>query len=100
VLPRFAEKVYGAVIQQDDSGFWRVDADATEKRRGEIREERGRSAVPVREFLAAEREKILARDVDPALKRCYDESLDYSARWKDWFRSFWDLPDDFHFEQG
>ncbi|MCJ7653521.1 MAG: hydantoinase B/oxoprolinase family protein, partial [Actinobacteria bacterium] len=58
VLPRYAEKVYGAVTEQDDRGFWRVDARATAKRRDEIREERGRRAVPVREFLAGEREKV------------------------------------------
>jgi len=100
VLPRFAEKVYGAVIQQDEEGFWRVDAEATAKRRGEIREERGRQAVPVGEFLAGERDRVLAGDIAPELKGMYNESLDYSARWKDWFRSFWDLPDDFHFDQG
>jgi len=29
----------------------------------------------------------------------YNESLDYSTRWKDWFRGFWNLPDDFHFAE-
>ena len=99
VLPRYAEKVYGAVIQKDDEGFWRVDAEATQKRREEMRAERGRRAVPVREFLVGERKKIEAGEIDPVLKRMYNESMELSTRWGKWFKEFWGLPEDFRFSE-
>lgn len=126
VLPRFAERVYGAVLEKDEEGFWHVDREATEKRREEIREERGRRAVPVQEFLARERERLLAASADggaagssggaegePAggegsagkaglreeVMRMYNQSLELSSDWRKWFLDFWDLPADFRFPE-
>ena len=98
VLPRYAESVYGAVISQGEGGAWRVDSKATGKRRGEIRKERGEKAVPAREMLAAEREKVVGGEIDPVIKQMYNDSFELSTGWGKWFREFWDLPDDFRFE--
>jgi N-methylhydantoinase B/oxoprolinase/acetone carboxylase alpha subunit len=102
LLPRMAESVYGAVATRDDHGEWHVDAEATERRRAEMREERRRKSVPVREWMKGQRERILAHgegkgDFGMHIQRMYDESMKLSPRWASEFRSFWDLPEDFLF---
>ena len=102
LLPRFAGSVYGAVASQDWDGSWTVDHAATEQRRAEIREERRAKAIPVREWLSGQRERVLAHadgggDFGPHIQRMYAESMRLSSRWADEFRRFWDLPDDFDF---
>jgi N-methylhydantoinase B/oxoprolinase/acetone carboxylase alpha subunit len=99
VLPRYAEKVYGAKVSRDGSGLWRVDASATEKRRQELREERARRAVPVRDWLAMERERVLSGKMVKEVRVMYNQSMDLSTRWGKWFREFWKLPDDFRFSE-
>jgi N-methylhydantoinase B/acetone carboxylase alpha subunit len=99
-LPRYAEKVYGAAVSRDEEGFWHVDAEATEGRREEMREERARRAVPVKDFLAQERERLLAGGFREEVRRMYNQSLELSEDWKKWFLAFWDLPEDFRFEAG
>ena len=89
LLPRYAESVYGVVPG---------DREASERRRAEMREERGRMAVPVREWMKAERQRLLDRDVAEPVQRMYAESLRLSERWAAEFRSFWDLPGDFDFD--
>jgi N-methylhydantoinase B len=89
LLERYATSVYG-VVPGDEA--------ATEARRAEARAERGRTAVPVREWMAAERERILERDMIEPVQRMYAESMRLSARWAREFREFWDLPDDFEFD--
>jgi N-methylhydantoinase B/acetone carboxylase alpha subunit len=99
VLPRYAEKVYGAVISGDETG-WHVDREATDERRSEIRAERGRRAVPTREMLAAERKKVVDGDIKLMIKMMYNDAFELSTGWAKWFKEFWDLPDDFRFEVG
>jgi N-methylhydantoinase B len=89
LLPRYAASVYGVIPD---------DPEATESRRAEIREERGRSAVPVREWMKDERRRILDGEMIEPVKRMYAESIRLSERWAAEFREFWDLPKDFDFE--
>jgi hypothetical protein len=89
LLPRYAESVYGVVAG---------DAGATERRREEIREERGRTAVPVREWMKQERERVVNGDFIEPVKRMYAESIRLSERWAREFREFWDLPGDFDYD--
>jgi N-methylhydantoinase B/acetone carboxylase alpha subunit len=102
LLPRFVESVYGAVAAQDEEGTWSVDREATETRRTEARAERRSKAVPVREWMAGQRERILAHadgngDFGAHIQRMYAESMRLSERWAAEFREFWDLPADFDF---
>jgi N-methylhydantoinase B/oxoprolinase/acetone carboxylase alpha subunit len=102
LLPRFVESVYGAVAACDEEGRWSVDRKATEKRRAEAREQRRAKAVPVREWMAGQRERILAHangegDFGPHIQRMYAESMRLSERWAAEFRQFWGLPEDFDF---
>lgn len=102
LLPRLAESVYAASASRDERGVWHVDAEVTERRRSEAREARRTKAVPVREWMAGQRERILAHhdgggDFGTHVQRMYDESMKLSPRWAQEFRAFWDLPDGFLF---
>ncbi len=88
LLERYAQSVYGVVPG---------DEQATEARRVEEREERGQKAVPVREWMKQERQRVLDRDLIEPLQRMYAESLRLSERWAKEFRDFWELPDGFDF---
>jgi acetone carboxylase alpha subunit len=74
------------------------DADATGRRRAAAREERGQKAVPVREWMKSERQRILDRDMIVPAQRMYAESMRLSDKWAREFREFWDLPEDFVFD--
>jgi N-methylhydantoinase B/acetone carboxylase alpha subunit len=89
LLPRYAESVYGVVPG---------DPAASEKRREELREERGRKAVPVREWMQGERQRILDGEMVGPVQVMYAESIRLSERWAREFREFWELPEDFDFE--
>jgi N-methylhydantoinase B/acetone carboxylase alpha subunit len=89
LLPRYAEPLYGVVAG---------DPDATEALRARRRDERGEQAVPVREWMRGERQRLLDGDMIEPVKRMYAESLRLSRRWAAEFREFWDLPEDFDFD--
>jgi acetone carboxylase, alpha subunit len=89
LLERYARSVYGVVPG---------DPDATQRTRADLRTERGRNAVPVREWIKQERERVLARDMIEPVQRMYAESMRLSDRWAAEFRQFWDLPEDFEFD--
>ena len=80
LLPRFAESVYGV---SDREAF---------------RSRRLQRAVPVREWVATERERIRAEDVAQPIKETLAESMRLSPRWAAEYRGFWDLPEDFDFD--
>ncbi|HEX8066782.1 MAG TPA: hydantoinase B/oxoprolinase family protein [Thermoleophilaceae bacterium] len=88
LLPRYAESVYGVVPG---------DPGATETRRRDMYEQRAERAVPVREWMKAERERVLAGDFIEPVKRMYAESIRLSERWAAEFREFWDLPEGFDY---
>jgi N-methylhydantoinase B/acetone carboxylase alpha subunit len=94
LLPRFADSVYGVAV----SGEGAVDADATERRREEIRRIRLDRAVPAREWWASQRERILAGDLSEPIRGMLAESMKLSARWAAEYRGFWDLDEDFEFD--
>lgn len=89
LLSRYASSIYGVVPG---------DEEQSAVRRSQMREERGRKAVPVREWMMAERRRILDRDMIGPAQRMYAESMRLSEHWAREFREFWDLPDDFAFD--
>jgi N-methylhydantoinase B/oxoprolinase/acetone carboxylase alpha subunit len=95
---RVAEEIHGAVLEETPEGRLRVDAEASERRRAEIREERRRRAVPFREWWREERRKVAARqDMDPAVLAMWRSSMDLSPDYGAELRAFWKLADDFAF---
>ena len=94
VLPEYAERVYGAVIARDEAGVWTIDEDKTIARRKEIRQARLQRAVPVREWIKQERERIIAKDASLPVRHMYSTSFGLSEKFTSEFKSFWDLPAD------
>src|SRR5919106_961167 len=94
LLPRFADSVYGVAL---DAGGAADEAE-TERRRAEIRAGRLARAVPTRQWWAAQRERILAGELTTPNKVMLAESMRLSPRWAAEYRGFWDLPEEFEFD--
>jgi acetone carboxylase alpha subunit len=94
VLPEFAEKVYGVVITQDKHQAWSVDVTKTAARRAEIRRERLARAIPTREWMKEERERILTKHASPQVRHMFATSFALSEKFKNEFKSFWSLPEE------
>jgi acetone carboxylase alpha subunit len=94
LLPEFARQVYGAVIAQDRNGVWSIDAQQTEQRRAEIREERIARSVPTREWMKEERDRILTKHASRPVLHMFATSFGLSQKFEKQFKSFWNLPDD------
>jgi acetone carboxylase alpha subunit len=96
LLPEYAQKVYGAVVSQDDKGVWTVDAEATAKRRMAVRKERLARAVPTRDWMHEERERILTKHASAQVKHMFATSFGLSEKFLGQFKAFWNLPADWN----
>ena len=96
-LSRYAEKVYGAVVFQDEGGKWRVNREASDARRLGIKRTRASRAIPVKQWMEQERERILKKEFHEAVITMYRDSMEMGKWWPGYFRSFWNLPEDFRF---
>ncbi len=96
---RVAREVHGVVAKQDaTTRAWTVDADATARRREEIRRERKRRGIPFHEWWSAERARILAREnMAPPVLEMWRTAMLYSPDYARELRAFWNLPEDFTF---
>ena len=94
LLPEFAKKVYGAVFAQDAKGVFSVDAAGTQARRAELRKERLARAVPVREWMKEERERIINKHASQAVQHMFATSFALSEKFTKQFKDFWSLPAD------
>jgi len=108
VLPRHAEDAYAVVVEKVNEeakhnsavqGEWELDENATKRLRKRRMEERAEKAQPVSEWYEEQRDRIKAEDdlIDD-VKKTYESSMRMSKQFARFFRSFWDLPDDFNFE--
>ncbi|HLS32435.1 MAG TPA: acetone carboxylase subunit alpha, partial [Brevibacterium sp.] len=93
-----ARNVYGVVVDRT-TGDTVVDAEATQTRRDEIREERRTKSVPVSEWIASSRPRIAQQELAPEVREMYRDSMALSERFAGEFREFWSLPDDFVFAE-
>ncbi|MFW9936810.1 MAG: hydantoinase B/oxoprolinase family protein [Candidatus Thorarchaeota archaeon] len=90
---------YGVVAKYDDKEKeWRIDTEATNKRRENMKQERKDKSMTFEEFWNKERKKISEDKLSEPVKRMYSESLKFSKDWKKEFKEFWKLPDDFEME--
>lgn len=94
LLPEYARKVYGAVFTEDAKGVFAVDAAKTAKRRAEIRKERLARALPTREWMKEERERILNKHAATQVQHMFATSFSLSEKFTREFKTFWSLPDD------
>ena len=94
LLPEYARKVYGAVFSQDAKGVFTVDAAATQARRAEIRRERLARALPTREWMKEERERIINKHAATQVQHMFATSFALSEKFTNQFKAFWNLPAD------
>lgn len=99
LLPEYAQKVYGAVFTQDARGAYTVDAAKTQARRTEMRKERLARALPTREWMKEERERILNRDASTQVQHMFATSFSLSEKFTKQFKDFWSLPDDWELRE-
>ncbi|CAM5195921.1 N-methylhydantoinase B OS=Castellaniella defragrans (strain DSM / CCUG 39792 / 65Phen) OX=1437824 GN=BN940_13036 PE=4 SV=1 [Castellaniella denitrificans] len=99
LLPEYAQKVYGAVFTQDAKGIFKVDAAKTEARRAEMRKERLSRALPTREWMKEERERILNKDASTQVQHMFATSFALSEKFTREFKEFWHLPDDWQLRE-
>jgi len=98
--PEVVERVYGVVGTLDeDNREFTVDEAATEQAREQLRAERRAETVDFEEFYDAERARIREGDVSEPAEWMYSGVFDISEEWADSFRAFWNLDDEFTFEQ-
>ena len=93
LLPEYATKVHGAVIEQDDKGVWSVDAKKTAAYRAELRKARLDRALPTREWMKKERDRILIGRASTAVKHMFATSFELSPKFLAEFKKFWNLPE-------
>ena len=94
LLPEFAQKVYGAVFTQDAKGVFTLDVAKTQARRAEIRNERLARALPTREWMKEERERILNKHAAVQVQHMFATSFALSEKFTREFKEFWNLPAD------
>jgi len=78
-----------------DLQTFQVDEEKTQKLREERRKERKRIGIPAREYIQKTRERILRGDIPPIPKAMYNDVLSISKKFRDEFKDFWQLPEDF-----
>ena len=98
LMPKYAESIYGAVIEKQN-GHFGVDRKKTQEKRQAIREKRKKESVSVRQWMESEREKIQKGAFIKPVREMYRSSMATSQSWAGEFRDFWNLPDDFEMRE-
>ncbi|MEW5947196.1 MAG: hydantoinase B/oxoprolinase family protein [bacterium] len=93
VTERCAQLVCAAHVERDGGAF-RVNPQKTAAARREARERRKQRALPAREWIDREREKVLNGNFIQPVRNMYRESMSLSKWFAGEMRSFWNLPDD------
>ncbi|MDA3625192.1 hydantoinase B/oxoprolinase family protein [Saccharopolyspora sp. WRP15-2] len=96
VTAQSAEAVYGVVVQSGARSC-EVDAERTAARRRRIREDRSANAVPARDWIAQQRQRVVDQDFAVEVREMYRDSMTMSDRFAAEMREFWSLPADFEF---
>ena len=94
LLPRYAESVYGAVVNKDAKGKYTVDEKATNERRKQIKKDRLKRGVPVKQWMEKERQIITNKQAEVQVRHMYASSFALSQSFFNEFKEFWNLSDD------
>jgi N-methylhydantoinase B/acetone carboxylase alpha subunit len=98
LLPRYAESIYGAHVVKED-GRYRVDQKKTLVKRQKMRERRAQEAVPVKEWMEAERQRIINGEFIKPVRELYRSSMTLSESWAKEFKEFWGLAGDYEMKE-
>jgi acetone carboxylase, alpha subunit len=94
-----AARVYRVIAKFDPATkSHSVDTEATRKAREQCRRDRAARAIPVKDWIAGQRSRLLNQDLGREVKEMYNDVFGFSERWSREFREFWKLPDDFTFK--
>ncbi|HLR42911.1 MAG TPA: hydantoinase B/oxoprolinase family protein, partial [Pseudogracilibacillus sp.] len=93
VLPRYAEKVFGCVLVEEN-GDYKVDKEKTEAKRKQIRTDRLERSKPTKEWMKEEKKKIVDEKAAEPVRNMYAQSFALSEQFTDQFKDFWKLADD------
>jgi acetone carboxylase alpha subunit len=99
LLPEFALLVHGAVVNQDAKGVWSVDVKKSEHRRVQIRAERLARSVPTREWMKAERARVITKHASRPVRHMYATTFGLSPKFLADFKKFWRLPTDWNLSE-
>jgi N-methylhydantoinase B/oxoprolinase/acetone carboxylase alpha subunit len=97
VLERFALSLYGVVLRKGSDGSWVADEAKTVGKRAEIRAARLSESRDAKDFFAAQRKRVLAKEFIRPVCEMYKSSMQLSPEWAAKYRSFWQLTDDWSF---
>ncbi|MBI3104368.1 MAG: hydantoinase B/oxoprolinase family protein [Candidatus Rokubacteria bacterium] len=92
-VPRTGESLFGVRAARGPDGAWVLDDEGTRRLREELRHRRLERAVPVSEWWARERQRLLEGRLAEPVARMYRESLSLGPRWARQFEQFWQLPE-------
>jgi acetone carboxylase, alpha subunit len=84
-----AIQIFGIVLKDDAEGYPVADIDATVERRAAMRRERLAKAIPVSDWIAAERGRVEKADFAPEVKKMYASAIKLSSRFTRDFSDFW-----------
>ncbi|MER8657061.1 hydantoinase B/oxoprolinase family protein [Mesorhizobium sp. M0847] len=84
-----AVQIFGIVLKDDAEGYPVADIDATVERRAAMRRERLAKAIPVSDWIAAERGRVEKADFAPEVKKMYASAIKLSSRFTRDFSDFW-----------
>ena len=77
-----------------DKQTMQVDYEATEAKRAARKKQRLARGVPTKEFVKAEREKILAGNLPKTVRETYNDCF-RSEKFLNYYRDYWKLGSDF-----
>src|SRR5699024_2553846 len=91
-----AQQVHAVVLDYDEEkNICKVDVEATEKSREEVRASRLNKAIPVEQWIETERKRVLKKDFVTEVSNMYKDTMGISDRFAKEFKEFWNLPEDF-----
>lgn len=91
-----AETVHGIRFTgSEEEGALAVDPQATEAARAAIRRRRLATAIPVKDWIEAERKRVAAAEFAPEVRKSYAAAMNLSDSFAREFRNFWSLPEQF-----
>ena len=73
----------------------KIDPGKTRELREAERKARLKKAIPVKEFIEAQRGRILRKDISQICKKTYNDCFKNSSRFLNEFKECWGLPEDF-----
>src|SRR5699024_2944527 len=88
-----AEGVHGCIFNEVN-GEYKVDIQATEEKRKQIRKERLKQSVPTKELMKQEKQDITNKNASNQDQLMNAESFALNEKITNEFKEFWDIEDD------